>query len=408
MANQYVFKKYNKFTNLYEKDNIVNLDFVLGSHINGRYPHHAGGNQQIEIKGAIAKARINYKYGFLKSISSNKYLTHTGIFYNNWTVLEPSLVILDPLKNQGLISLPIDGNGGGVVNPLPILKSEDLALTIGTTLNIRLKVQKTNVDEYYYDPYSDESFLPFFVQRFKIVLSNGATTYTLKKFGEDYSWDLTTQTIDLQYTEALDYTVPTPPLPINGNVYIILYQNYVRTYRGAEPAPESTNAEVTMVDFINTSNPDKNVVGDFHTAQRKNKPSSIAQDTSTIYNGDSPSLVYEGAIFKNDQITPTIKWNRKGITESKAILQIAVEDILRISQSPAKVFNGDVYGFVPYLSIISIDSINGKFMPIEWSFNTLTNTTSLKLLEGFTDELNDIDYKYTLDYGQTTKPTITS
>ncbi|WP_337904561.1 hypothetical protein, partial [Mesomycoplasma ovipneumoniae] len=102
------------------------------------------------------------------------------------------------------------------------------------------------------------------------------------------------------------------------------------------------------------------------------------------------------------------KWFRRGFSESKPILQIAGEDILRISQSAAKLFSGDAYGLVPYLSVITIDSLNGVFMPIEWSYNTKSNIVTLKLLEGFTTELNDIKYTLTLDYGNTVKPTITS
>lgn len=404
------FRQYSETNNSYIGLNTKNLSFNLGSQINNFYPHHAGGNQQIEIKGSVSAARINYKYGFLKSISSNKFLVHDGLYYENWTVINPSLIILDPLKNQGLLSRPIDGGAGSPINPLPIIQSENLALSIGDVLKIRLKVKKTNLDEYYYDPYTDESFLPFFVQRFKIVLTDGTTTYNLKKFGDDYSWSLTSEFIDLQYTESFDYTVPIPPLPISGNIFIILYQNYVRTNSGSEPAPEFTNAEVTLVDFINEStiNAITGAIGEFHTAQRQNRPSSISTETSKIYNGDSPTVIYEGAILKNDNISPTSLWFRKNKIESKAILQIAVEDSLRMYQKPQMVFNGDIYGYMPYLSVVNIDNLDGKFLVIEWSFNALMNTTSVKLLQLFGDELNDIDYKYTLDYGNTTKVTITS
>lgn len=404
------FRQYSETDNSFIKLNTKNLEFNLGSQINNFYPHHCGGNQQIEIKGSVSAARLNYKYGFLKSISSNKYLNHIGLVYENWTVLNSDLIIIDPLKDQGLITKPISGNGGGPVTTLPILQSENLNLTIGDTLKIRIKVQKTNLNEYYYDPYNDEFFLPHFVQRFKIVLTNGTTTYYIKKIAEDYSWDLTDQTIDLQYTESFDYSVPIPQLPINGDVYIILYQNYVRTYSGADPAPEYTNAEVTLVDFINqsTTNTATGAIGEFHTVQRQKRPSSISTETSTIYNGDSPTVIYEGGIIKNDNTTPTSVWFRRGKTETKTILQIAVEDKLIIQQKPQKLFTGDIYGFMPYLSIINIDNLEGKFFPIEWSFNAMTNTTSVKLLQFFGDDLTDIEYKYTLDYGNTTKPTITS
>jgi len=162
------------------------------------------------------------------------------------------------------------------------------------------------------------------------------------------------------------------------------------------------------LDIVNTTNSLNGASGEFHTVQRENRPSSISTETTEIYNGDSFSLIYEGAIYKQNQTDITTSWFRRQRTETKPILQIAGEDILRMSQKPAKVFSGDVYGFLPYLSIISINNIVGKFMPIEWSFDAKSNITSVKLLEAFNDELNDIDYKYTLDYGNTVKPTITS
>ena len=47
-------------------------------------------------------------------------------------------------------------------------------------------------------------------------------------------------------------------------------------------------------------------------------------------------------------------------------------------------------------------------MAIEYSYDTFTNTGSQKLLELFANEIPDIDYKLTLDYGETVKPTIIS
>ena len=87
-------------------------------------------------------------------------------------------------------------------------------------------------------------------------------------------------------------------------------------------------------------------------------------------------------------------------------MQISAEEELRISQKPTKIFTGDAYGFIDYLSLININNVGTKFMPIEWSYNTKSNISRLKSLELFADEISDIDYKYTLDYGETVKPTI--
>ena len=45
-------------------------------------------------------------------------------------------------------------------------------------------------------------------------------------------------------------------------------------------------------------------------------------------------------------------------------------------------------------------------MPIEWSYDTKANITKVKSLELYVEEIADLEYIPTLDYGETVKPTI--
>ena len=49
-----------------------------------------------------------------------------------------------------------------------------------------------------------------------------------------------------------------------------------------------------------------------------------------------------------------------------------------------------------------------KFVNIEYSYDTISNITTVKCLELFSAEISDLIYKFTYDYGNTVKPTITS
>ena len=60
------------------------------------------------------------------------------------------------------------------------------------------------------------------------------------------------------------------------------------------------------------------------------------------------------------------------------------------------------------LSIIEINNISGLFMFIEYSYNTDSNITSGKLQQFFKDEVPDLEYALTFDYGETVKPSIRS
>jgi len=393
------FRQYSETDNSYIKLNTKNLEFNLGSQINNFYPHHAGGNQQIEIKGSVSAARINYKYGFFKSIAPNKNLIHNGYDYPGYTIVSPLDVVLDPLSNQGIIIEPVVSD---VVYPV-IFYSNPIAFDINTVLDIKINARQTIFDDFYdvvreiYDP-------GYFNLKYQIKLDTSGTDYYLFFNGTNYEWSTTVNDIRLVMERVLNLSINLPALPVSGSIIISVYKPQKSFNEVA------SNVLINLIDIINKNNSDSitGAIGEFHTVQRQDRPSSISTDTTQISNGDSPTLLYEGAIFKNNETDATTSWSRRDKVENKPILRISAEDILRIRQKPQKVFTGDIYGYMSYLSVISIDNLEGKFLPIEWSFDALRNTTTVKLLQFFGDELNDIDYKFTLDYGNTVKPTITS
>ena len=149
-----------------------------------------------------------------------------------------------------------------------------------------------------------------------------------------------------------------------------------------------------------------NLKGEFHTFQREDKPSSKIKDVKVVFNGDSPSDIYVGTIYKNDEDTPTETWYREGITEEKELLEIMGQETMLINANPSRVFEGDIFGYIKYISIITINNIEGVFMPIAYSYDAANNITSLKLKQVFGSQLEDVDYQKTFDYGTTVKPTI--
>jgi hypothetical protein len=365
------FRKYLQLTDglFYSNIEELNLSFNLGSHINNKYPHHCNANQRIGIKGSVSAYRINYKYGFESGLFSNQNFVHDGLNYENYVVNNSFYIITDPNVNTGL-KMNADTDSSS-----PTLTSVPIAITIDTRLEIRGRISgiETNI-------------IGFIVRLGIYYLDSAGTWFTSPRviFGNVGAINIVTE-----------------PLPIGGDFYIEIFN----------PTPTNIGGELGVMTFeslnvINVTINSNGAVGEFHTVLRKSKPSSIAKDVTEIYNGDSPSIIFEGAVFKSNKVSPTTKWFREGKTESFKILQIAAEDVLRAQQLPSKEFTGNVFGYVPYLSLIDIDGVTGKFMPIQYNFDTKNNITSLKSLELFGDELTDIDYKFTLDFGNTVKPTI--
>ena len=125
----------------------------------------------------------------------------------------------------------------------------------------------------------------------------------------------------------------------------------------------------------------------------------IACETS-----NSLSDIYYGTLYKSNGES-TEKWG------GKPLLQRMVEDALRIAPRPMYFFEGDVFGYFPYLSNILINNISGKYQVSKYSFDTKKNINRCNFSEfDKVDLVQGVDYRYEFeyDYGSETKVTIKS
>jgi hypothetical protein len=377
---------------MYNVDNVyigrktINVSKELGSQINNFYPHHCGGDQKIQIKGANSSFRINYKYGFIASLLENSNLYHNSLLYDGWTINPAggTHLINDPLDKTGFKTIPF-------INPLTytlLATSDVLDTNLGDLIEFKVSVSTNG---------SDTGFAGF-----PFRVRNGA--YYLKTDG---TWTTDSGIVNsfilaIVYGNSSGFTfsVKAEGLPTSSDTYVEVYTPYTLV------SFDITVADINSIDIVNRFE-GNNIVGEFHTASRSIRVSSNIKENKTIYNGDNAVNLYLGAIFKEDGVTPTSVWNRKNSYELSPILRIAAEEELRISQRPLQIFDGSTYGQLPYLSVIEINGLNGVFMPIEYTYDTMSNIAKMKLLELFCPELSDLEYKFTYDYGETVKPTIT-
>lgn len=377
-------------------DNTLNTTFTkslykkVGSQIDNYYPHHCGGNQQIQTKGAISAYRLNYKYGFKTGLLLNKNFYHTNLNYPNWTInpTNSKYIIFD--NSDRSLKMTPDTTP---LSPIKLIAASD---------SVSLK--------------KDDSF------NFQIILkANGATRFFIRIRQGLYAMDVNgiwkLDSVYFPYISLIifgdeavsggvitkEYNIQSSPLLEDGNVFVEVYVPKSGTI--IQNPENATETEIYSLDLINTFTQNK-YLGEFHTVSRLVAPSSIIKENQEVYNGDSIGDIFEGAIYKSDKVTLTTLWTRTGKLEEKRILQISAEDDMRIQQKPTKTFTGDFYGYLPYLSIIEINNISGKFMFTEYSYDTDSNITRGKLQQFYTDEVPGIEYKLSYDYGNTVKPSI--
>lgn len=366
-----------------------NISVELGSQIDNYYPHHCGGNQQIEVLGAISAYRLSYQYGFLDGFIINYNLKHDGLLnYNQWERIDtyPGKIVNIPNDTIGLVM-----QSGGFWKQSPALISEFFAVQSGFILTFKAKLKTYSYGHIFW---------------FKIKTSDG---YYLKGLGNfQYEWSTDSSSKfgvfvgeDMNPSEFIkDYSLEMPPIINDCGIRIeILF-----TDRVTEEYPALT--EVSYIQITDDVLKKEGWVGEFHTVTRGTPPSSITKENQKVFNGDSRNI-FIGAIYKSDKTTPTTQWTRKNRFEKKPLLKISAEDDLRIQSAPVKIFSGDVFGQIPYLSVISINNVFGLFMFIEYSYDIKENILSGKMMQMYNNELGDILYNFSYDYGNNTiKPTI--
>jgi hypothetical protein len=363
---------------------VIETSIFIGSNWKGATLHHCSGNQQIRNKASLGAYRINYKYGLSTDLLDNRYLFSTdGIVIDNWSIAQPSFV-----------SLPGAGKRGATLTAttstapqLHILASDPIDVVENIKLDIRIKYI-SNMFSVIGSSNSD----------FTVQLQGTTNTYQLEENGE---WVITGG-VGLNYSmfpfHETSILLTSNPVPEDGIIIVFAQRPFVET--------GTATIFLSLFSIVNITESPSNLKGEFHTVQREDKPSSKVDDIKEVATGDNPSDVYEGTIYKTDEITPTETWNRKGVVESKPILQIMGEETMRMSQLPARVFSGDVFGYFNYLSTVTIDGVDGIFEPIKYRYDTKANVIAAEFRQMYANELTDIDYEKTFDYGNTVKPTI--
>lgn len=366
----------------------INFAFDLGSQVDDYYPHHVNGNQQKTIKSSIGAYRINYKYGFIRSLLKNGFLKSFNGVIDDWVI-----------DNQATIILP-SPSGAGVGMPFSDVIADGLNITSSASvvgindeisLNIFFKVNFPTLNGIFkYQLVVRDTELP----------NAASIVYQLQ---DDFTWSTSSNGMEFlfQNTPNVVQTIVPQPIPMNGFLYL-----YIQKPQPISSIPVQNKITITNIEI----KPNTSVIngeGQNHTFQRVNKPSSKIKDIKEVFNGDSSSSVYDGAIYKNNETSLTDSWTRDDLNETKALIRIMGEERMKMYGKPLQIYKGDVFGYFNYLSVVSINNLTGVFMPIGYRYNAATNITSVTLQEVLnTDILSDVDYELTFDYGNVVEPTI--
>lgn len=400
-----MFTKY--IDGFYDSEFTLNNAVSIGSQIDDFELFHCNANQKKSIGASVQAYRIVYEYGGSKSVFKNPELKLSGSGFDieGWTVNTSIGGVWRLESGYGLASDPFTGQGSNdprlisLNQSIDIVEGSELKLIVGygnyrtNTVGLRFSLQIGNM---------------FYNLQESVWQSSGIINQVINSSWDGYIYPgpggaLQSKRLTGKGDATFELTIRAP---MTGLLDVVIFRDRHNVGNIDNPTSQFNIYNVSVV-----ASDSGNVKGRQYTAQRISKKSTVTKSDITVYNGDSLSDLFVGTIYKGDGDTPTSKWRRGFLsTEEKEILEINAEDNLRLSPRPMTIFEGDIYGYIPYLSLISINNFEGKqFQPINYSYQTNINILKLSSKEFSNDYIPETDFTVTIkdNYGNEQNVSIT-
>ncbi|HYG84529.1 MAG TPA: hypothetical protein VD907_06675 [Verrucomicrobiae bacterium] len=324
--------------------------------------YHVNANQELSTARAVKITRMRYELGVRVNILTNPtFLLELAAEPPGWTV-EADLIdftFLDP----GLVIRHVEGSGRN-----PVIASDPLAITAengGLTLDMHVLGSSANQ-------------VPFYVV---YGIQVGPNWYN----GTTGQWEgvshLNKTPIGSNAGRTIELKTTMPP--VAGDLQIRLYE--------PEIINSAFDADIQLI-FTKVTVSQGIDTGLRAWIYRHENEGNILEipDAKTVFNGDSDASLL-GSLYENDGVTPTQgielgnKWIGDPVTNNPlfpSTLELLDVIAVRIGyslRSRQYVYEGDVFGVVPYFSAITIDGIQDKFFVTGLTINYAKQISTIKL-----------------------------
>lgn len=376
-----------------EITNYESQDIVTFNGFNPDAVHWCNGNQRKEITPPVGAVKVNYKYGFVKTLIINPTFVHDGTSIENWTILESNGLGL--VSGGEFITISSFVSGGQIESML-VADAFDVSVGDVLSINFRYKINLTG---------SSTNLETRVFLLFEVKITDGVNDYWLDSNGnwsDSYKYFQSVfddfRNIDVKY---YSFETKTESLPISGKIYLTVLRPYLIVDGDWTFTLEEAKIAAAQSD---------NIQGETHTQQIEGRNTRV-EDVIEVNVGDNPSDIYNGALYKADGITNTAAWATTympiGFLNRQSILEILSEQIARYKKEPTYFVSGDVFGYFNPLKLLNLDLVNGRiFMMASYSLNTKTNVNSCEFMELRDGNNTGLTYEFAYDYGNVQKPTI--
>lgn len=353
----------------------INLSQIIGSEIDGYYPHHAGDNQVITRKASVGAAKFVHDYSFLADLLENGELINDGSApIVGWTIDQPDAITLLGDENSVQVGLAV----GAPSETDPALTS-DLTVTdviVGQIVKFQLTIE-------FPDP------KPFHKERFRVTLSDGVTTYYLDENGP---WETSPRRLEVLVDNGPQKITPkweSDPAPITGQIQVIVYP--VDDLNGFGGLYGQTSI-ISDINIGAISQQQVEIQQSETTARKLEDPSPVVIEPQISQLGDASfpdgdlfdaGTVYISTIYETDSTTPAKNGYRSGNLFPQPLNTVAATDALILQSQVSRIFKGKVYGYIPPMARIQINNQPGLYVVTNYSWDAFENITELELYQVF-------------------------
>jgi hypothetical protein len=134
-------------------------------------------------------------------------------------------------------------------------------------------------------------------------------------------------------------------------------------------------------------------IGKHHDAIQPTKRSTFLQDPVNVINSNEPNAIFTNNLYRIAKppeiitgLVPMTQWKATNTPTYNDLLELTSIERVRVKQSPQRVFRGDIYGYIPYSSVINYNGINGLYHITNYSHDTATGVIQIVSRQLFNDE----------------------
>jgi hypothetical protein len=135
-------------------------------------------------------------------------------------------------------------------------------------------------------------------------------------------------------------------------------------------------------------------IGKTHDAIQPTKRSTFLDKPVNVINSNEPNAIFTNNLYRIASapeiitgLVPMTQWKATGTPTYPDLLELTSRERIRLKNKPQRVFKGDIFGFVPYHSVINYDGIPGNYHPTQYSHDTAANIIELECKQMFNDDV---------------------